>query len=188
MKKWGIVSVLFLFTLGLSGCMDLDKKIKIGMDTTKEQSEEKIESLEDDVDDEETETFEDGVLTTDKFTIEIESAKVIPSYDKEKQIVVITYSFTNTSDELLIPERCFSGSFGVTQDLPDTVEDLYTGFPPYDSGYSKLQEKSQAKVKEGKTIQAVASYDLKEKSNTVVLTAYSTTNTLSIGEEKLHIK
>ena len=178
MKKWGMASVVLLCTLMLTGCKDVEKKNETRIDATEQTSEEE----------DELETFVDGVVTTEDYTIEIESAEAIPTYDKKKQLVVITYSFTNTSEELLVPDQCFTGSLGVTQDLPDTVEDLMVGYIPYDSGYSDLQEKSRAKVKEGKTIKAVASYELKEKSNTVVLTAYSTTNTLAIGEETVRIK
>ncbi|MGM0125518.1 hypothetical protein IGI37_002917 [Enterococcus sp. AZ194] len=186
MKKWNSFAMLGVLLLSLSGCGLLSGAFREGVENAKKGTENtSYEQIEEDQIKEE---FKERVLTTNKYKIEIESAEVAPDYDKKGQIVVLSYSFTNNSEDLLVPERCFSGSFGLTQELEDTIEDLAPAYVSYDSGFSKLKEKSLAKVKPGKTITTVASYKLKEETDSVLVTAYSTKNTLVIGEEVIEMR
>ncbi len=121
-------------------------------------------------------TLKDDTLTTDKAVIKITGYEVIPpieNYDESSPILIITYDYTNNTDELSRPSDAWTDYLTATQETEATVEELdgFYGLSSLGSEYEELDEMGYTDVKPGATVQSVAAYVINYPSQPVILVA-----------------
>lgn len=128
--------------------------------------------------------FEDDILKIDMATVKLTGAEITPpdEYNEASQLV-ITYEFTNDSDELMQPGITFIACFNATQETEVTVDSLDVGSSPQAEKYTAMNEMSFTDVKPGATVESVISYDIKYDGDPITLTA-----TQGIAGEELGTK
>lgn len=116
--------------------------------------------------------FEDDILKIDMATVKLTGAEITPpdEYNETSQLV-ITYEFTNDSDELMQPGITFIACFNATQETEITVDSLDVGSSPQAEKYTAMNEMSFTDVKPGATVESVISYDIKYDGDPITLTA-----------------
>lgn len=116
--------------------------------------------------------FEDDILKIDMATVKLTGAEITPpdEYNETSQLV-ITYEFTNDSDELMQPGITFIACFTATQETEITVDSLDVGSSPQAEKYTAMNEMSFTDVKPGATVESVISYDIKYDGDPITLTA-----------------
>lgn len=119
-------------------------------------------------------TFENDVLNTNEATIKITGVEVMPpneQYGETLSTLVITYDYTNNSDEPQQPGIAWISSFNATQETEATIEDLDVASAPSGEKYDAMNEMSYTDVKPGATVQAVISYNINYPDQAVTLVA-----------------
>ena len=116
--------------------------------------------------------FENDVLKIDMATIKLTGAEIAPpnEYNEASQLV-ITYEFTNDSDEPMQPGTAFIACFNATQETEATIDSLDVGMAPQDEKYAEMNEMGFTDVKPGATVESVMSYDIKYDGEPITLTA-----------------
>lgn len=116
--------------------------------------------------------FENDVLKINMATIKLTGAEITPpnEYNEASQLV-ITYEFTNDSDELMQPSTAFIACFNATQETEATIDSLDVGMAPQDEKYVEMNEMGFTDVKPGATVESVMSYDIKYDGEPITLTA-----------------
>lgn len=119
-------------------------------------------------------SFKDDILTIEDGVIKITGTEVAPAntdIGEENPTLIFTYEFTNTSDDVLQPGTVWIACFNATQETESTIEDLDVAFAPQDEKYTEMNEMSYTDVKPGATVESVISYDIKDTTLPVTLTA-----------------
>lgn len=116
--------------------------------------------------------FENDVLKINMATIKLTGAEITPpnEYNEASQLV-ITYEFTNDSDEPMQPSTAFIACFNATQETEATIDSLDVGMAPQDEKYVEMNEMGFTDVKPGATVESVMSYDIKYNGEPITLTA-----------------
>ncbi len=116
--------------------------------------------------------FENDTLKIDMATIKLTGTEITPPNEfNEASQLVITYEFTNDSDELMQPGITFIACFTATQETEATVDALDVGMSPQDEKYTAMNEMAFTDVKPGATVESVISYDIKYDGDPITLTA-----------------
>jgi len=136
-----------------------------------------------------TESFKDGVLVTEDFTIKITDTKVIPVGAKgneygDKPVIAFWYDITNTGGEK-VTSFDWIYSFKAFQDTdPSVVNELDVASAPDDS----LLETQGAEIKKGATIQGAIAYELDDTTTPVELVASIDLGMSELGRQVFEIK
>ncbi|GEN86936.1 DUF5067 domain-containing protein [Oceanobacillus sp. FSL W8-0428] len=190
MKK--LLFLLFASVLVLAGCGENEEGSETDNETasaeeTNNNDNESTESEETDGEEAESEEveneesneeendefFEDNVLQTDKFKIEITETKVIPAGEKgneygENPVFAIWYNTTNLSDEDLDPSTAWMFTFTAIQDNDPNIEnELSVGMLPDDAHL----DTQMANIKKDGTVENSISYELTDTETPVTLVA-----------------
>ena len=118
--------------------------------------------------------FKDDILKIDMATIKITGFEVAPpntEMGEEKSTLIITYDFTNDSEEVQQPGTVWISCFNATQETDATIDNLDVAMAPQDEKYVEMNDVSYTDVKPGATVQSVISYDINDLSKPVVLKA-----------------
>ncbi|GGP07923.1 DUF5067 domain-containing protein [Oceanobacillus neutriphilus] len=188
MKK--LLFLLFASVLVLVGCSENEEGSESNNETASAEEANDNESTEtEETDSEETESeeaeseesnegendvyFEDNVLQTDKFKIEITDTKVIPVGEKgneygENPVFAIWYNTTNLTDEDLDPSTAWMFTFTAIQDNDPNIEnELSVGMLPDDAHL----DTQMANIKKDGTVENSVSYELTDTETPVTLVA-----------------
>ena len=182
-----------ILTLLLAGIMSLSV-IACGGGETKETPENKTEKTE--VPDEAKETqkgvyFRDDVLKIDMATIKITGFEIAPpntEFGEEKSTLIITYDFTNDSNELIQPGSAWIACFEATQETDATVDSLDVALSPQDPKYEVMNEMSYTDVKPGATAQSVISYEINDTTKPITLKATQGIAGEELGEKVFELQ
>lgn len=169
MKKFLLALVLSVVTVfGLVACGN-ESNTKDSNSSKKENKEEtakKSTTKQDDV------YFKDDVLKIDMATVKLTGSEVIPpDRFEENSTLIITYEFTNDSEELLKPSDVFIACFTLTQETDTTVEKLDISMADLPEKYKELSEMSNVDIKPGATVKSEISYSIKVADKPVTMTA-----------------
>lgn len=135
--------------------------------------------------------FKDDVLKIDMATIKITGFEVAPpnaDYGEEKSTLIITYDFTNDSDELVQPGVAWIACFSATQETDTTVDSLNVAVMPGDEKYDQMNEVSYTDVKPGATVQAVISYEINDTTKPITLKATQGVGGKELGEKVFNLQ
>lgn len=135
--------------------------------------------------------FKDDVLKIDMATIKITGCEIAtPNTDfgEEKPTLIITYEFTNDSDELIQPGTAWIACFTATQETDVSVDDLDVAFMPQDEKYAEMNEMSYTDIKPGATVEAVISYNINYPDRPVTLTATQGIAGKELGQKVFELK
>lgn len=116
--------------------------------------------------------FKDNVIKTDEATFKIIKTEVVPpvdEWDNGKSKLVITYEFTNNTEDLTAPSLVWTVTVQATQETDVTVDNLDYATAP--DSYQAEKDVSDTGVKPGATVQAVQAYYINDLSKPVALTA-----------------
>lgn len=119
-------------------------------------------------------SFKNDTLTINDAVIKLtgsEFADPNTEYGEDKPTLILTYEYTNTSKEPMEPSTVFIACFSATQETETTIEDLNVAMSPQDQKYTKMNELSNTQIKPGATVTTVISYEIKDKSAPITLTA-----------------
>ena len=116
--------------------------------------------------------FENDTLKIDMATVKLTGTEITPPNEfNEASQLVITYEFTNDSEELMQPGMTFIACFNASQETEVTVDALDVGMSPQDEKYTAMNEMAFTDVKPGATVESVISYDIKYDGDPITLTA-----------------
>lgn len=118
--------------------------------------------------------FENDTLTAEDATIKITGTEVISpneQYGETQPTLLITYDYTNNSDEPQQPGFIWISYFNATQETESTIEDLDVGSAPLGEKYNAMREMSHTDVKPGATVQSVVAYKINYADHPVTLVA-----------------
>lgn len=135
--------------------------------------------------------FKDDVLKNEMATIKITGSEVAPpntDFGEEKPTLIITYEFTNDSDELMQPGTTWIACFTATQETDVSVDDLDVALMPQDEKYVEMNEMSYTDIKPGATVEAVISYDINDPEKPVTLTATQGIAGEELGQKVFELK
>lgn len=135
--------------------------------------------------------FKDDTLKIDMATIKITGFEVAPpntEFGEEKSTLIITYDFTNDSDELMQPGVAWISCFEATQETETTVDTLDVAMMPQDEKYTTMNDTSYTDVKPGATVQSVISYEINDITQPVTLTAVQGVLGNKLGEKVFNLQ
>lgn len=135
--------------------------------------------------------FKDDVLKIEMATIKITGFEVAPpntDWGEEKSTLIITYDFTNDSDELMQPGDAWIACFTATQETETTVDDLDVAISPQDEKYSEMNDMFFTDVKPGATVSSVISYEINDLNTPIVLKATQGMFGEDLGEKIFNLK
>lgn len=135
--------------------------------------------------------FKDDVLKIDMATIKITGSEVAPpntDYGEEKSTLIITYDFTNDSDDVLSPGTAWMACFTATQETDTTVDALNVAASPADEKYAQMNDVSYTDVKPGATVQAVISYEINDTTKPITLKATQGVGGQDLGEKVFNLQ
>lgn len=135
--------------------------------------------------------FKDDVLKIDMATIKITGFEVAPpnaDYGEEKSTLIITYDFTNDSDDLMQPGTTWIACFAATQETDATVDNLDVAVMPGDEKYAQMNDVSYTDVKPGATVQAVISYEINDTAKPITLKATQGVGGKDLGEKVFNLQ
>lgn len=169
MKK--IVSVLLcvvmIFSISACGTKEESKA-----DLKKEDN--KTEKVDVKEEKQESVYFKDDVLKIDMATIKITGFEVAPpntDWGETKPTLIITYDFTNNSEELMQPGITWMSCFNATQETEATVDQLDAALSPQDPKYADANTMSFTDIKPGATVSSVMSYNINDTTKEITLAA-----------------
>lgn len=131
------------------------------------------------------------MLKIDDATIKITGFEVVPpsaDYGDEKPSLIITYDFTNNSNELLQPVSVWITHFNATQETETTVDSLVNSFMLFDEKYQSAYDISQTDVKAGATVQAIAIYGINDVTKPITLKATQGLSGDDLGEKIINLQ
>ena len=135
--------------------------------------------------------FKDDTLKIDMATIKITGFEVAPpntDIGEEKSTLIITYDFTNDSDELLQPGSVWIACFTATQETDTTVDSLDVAIAPQDEKYTQMNDVSFTDVKPGATVQSVISYNINDTTKPITLKATQGVDGQDLGEKVFNLQ
>lgn len=181
MKKFITLLLTALLTLSMVAC-----------GSTSDEPENKTENLDAPAQEEPTKVgFKNDVLKIDMATIKITGFEVAPpntEYGEEKSTLIITYEFTNDSDELMQPSDAWIACFDATQETDTTVDSLDVAMSPQDEKYTEMNEMSMTDVKPGATVQSVISYEINDTTKPITLKATQGIGGKELGEKVFNLQ
>lgn len=130
--------------------------------------------------------FKNDILKIDMATIKLTGFEVAPpnaEFGEEKSTLIITYEFTNDSDELLQPIDAWIACFEAVQETDISVDRLDVAMSPQDEKYSEMNEMSMTDIKPGATVKAVISYEINDTTKPVTLKATQGIAGKELGEK-----
>lgn len=171
MKKMKFLGVALVCGLLLVGCNNKKESTK---QTSVETTESTIE--------EPAATFEDGVLTTDDFTLTIKDKEIIKSPTTEGYGLYITYEFTNTSPENILPLDTITSCIQVEQTTETSLSVLDNHYDYFDAfggtedvdTYNEQVDRYNLGLDEllpDKTIEVFEAYSLEDTTSPVSIVA-----------------
>lgn len=134
--------------------------------------------------------FENNVIVTDDYTMEILDYKVIQPGEEgnkygSKPVIAFWYNTTNTSGNEIDPNSAWIFIMTAVQDNdPNMVNELSVGMLPDDS----FTDSQMNKIKAGGTVENAVSYELTDTETPVVLTAKNGMLGGDIGSQTFEIK
>lgn len=178
-KKFAALMLAGLMSISVAACGGSDQEASNNNQTNEEATEKPESNKTEKVEvPEVTETsdvyFKDDVLKIDMATIKITGSEVAPpntDFGEEKPTLIITYEFTNDSDELMQPGVTWIACFTATQETDVSVDNLNVAIAPQDEKYTEMNEMSYKDIKPGATVEAVISYDINDPEQPITLTA-----------------
>lgn len=118
--------------------------------------------------------FKDDILKIDMATIRLTGFEVAPpnqAFGEEKSTLIITYEFTNDSDDVMQPGTTWIACFNATQETDATINSLNVAMAPQDEKYTEMNNVSFTDVKPGATVQSVISYEINDTTKPIALKA-----------------
>jgi PBP1b-binding outer membrane lipoprotein LpoB len=186
MKKAFRVMLSFVFAgalaFGLFGCGKSDDATDTKTDTTSTDSS-NTATVDVPEEQEASQTFIDGVLTTPKMKIEITDYKVIPVGEAgneygDRPVIAFWYKVTNLTDADLAPSTAWIFNITAYQDNnPNAENKLDVGLLP-DSNFSSTQMEN---IKKDGTVENAVAYYLDDTTTEVKLVASSDLGMTEIG-------
>ncbi|MCD5001220.1 DUF5067 domain-containing protein [Enterococcus saccharolyticus] len=127
-------------------------------------------------------TFEEGVLTTDNFTLTIKDKEIIKSPTTEGYGLYITYEFTNTSPENILPRDTIASCIQIEQTTETSLVILDNNYDYFDAfggiedtdSYNEQVDKYNLGLDEllpDKTIEVFEAYSLEDTTSPISIIA-----------------
>lgn len=137
-------------------------------------------------DSEATAYFQDDILKIEMATIKLTGFEVAPpnqEFGEEKSTLIITYDFTNDSDDVIQPSTAWIACFDATQETETTIDSLNVAMSPQDEKYTEMNNLSLTDVKPGATVQSVISYEINDTTKPITLKATQGVGGRELGEK-----
>lgn len=135
--------------------------------------------------------FQDDILKIEMATIKLTGFEVAPpnqEFGEEKSTLIITYEFTNDSDEVIQPTTAWVACFDATQETEATIDSLNVAMSPQDEKYAEMNNLSLTDVKPGATVQSVISYEINDTSKPITLKATQGVGGQELGEKVYNLQ
>ncbi|WP_203578891.1 DUF5067 domain-containing protein [Listeria ivanovii] len=128
--------------------------------------------------------FKDNELKIDMATVKLTGSEVIPpDQNEDKSTLIITYEFTNDSDDVLQPFDVFLACFKLTQETNVSVIDLDISMADLPAEYNEMNEMANTNIKPGATVKAEMDYAIQDTTKPVNMIA-----TQGVGGKELGTK
>lgn len=195
-----ISTLAFLFVLGIltaCGSEDDAKPKEKEIDEGSEMTAERVVAEEDNT--EITTTFENGILETEIFSLEISKAEIIQSPMEDKPGLFVTFSLDNKSaDQDVIPNETLS-YLNLQQESETSRIDLMEGYHFLDAfgdeddveTYNKmvdLANSSSNALLPGKSIEFVEAYELDNETHDVTFIGLDENTFEEVGKHTVKLK
>jgi len=180
-KKIAITMLTLVLALSATACDGGEEKKK---ETLEPENKEEVVDVPDEP--EESVYFKDDVLKIDMATIKLTGFEVAPpnqTLGEEKSTLIITYEFTNDSDDVMQPGTTWITCFEATQETEATIDTLDVAMAPQDEKYAEMNNVSFTDVKPGATVQSVISYDINDTTKPITLKATQGIGGQDLGEK-----
>ena len=165
MKKKLLIMLLSLSVLaGITACGGESKE-----ETPEPENKEEVVDVPDEP--EASVYFKDDVLKIDMATIKLTGFEVAPpnqDFGEEKSTLILTYEFTNDSDEALQPGTVWIACFEAT--------------------HTDMNNMSFTDVKPGATVQSVISYNINDTTKPITLKATQGVGGQDLGEKVYNLE
>lgn len=135
--------------------------------------------------------FKDDVLKIDMATIRLTGFEVAPpnqTFGEEKSTLIITYEFTNDSDDVMQPGTAWIACFNATQETDTTIDSLNVAMAPQDEKYTEMNNMSFTDVKPGATVSSVISYEINDTTKPITLKATQGVAGVDLGEKVYNLQ
>ena len=179
MKKMLSVGLFSVCSILLIGCGNTDKE-NISKNKTEDVSVSSELTKSND------ESFENDTLTTKDGTIKLTNSEIVA--DGSSNLFVITYEYTNHSDQNEKPYYLFLSNFELTQENDNAVKTLSPGSYPSDDRFNELIENSELDVKPNGTVQAIMTYKLDDLETPIKLQAGNSISDTNLGNKTYNLK
>ena len=140
---------------------------------------------------EESVYFKKDVLKIDMATIKLTGFEIAPpnqELGEEKSTLIITYEFTNDSDDVMQPGTTWITCFDATQETEATIDSLNVAMAPQDEKYTEMNNVSYTDVKPGATVQSVISYEINDTTKPITLKATQGIGGQELGEKVYNLQ
>ena len=140
---------------------------------------------------EESVYFKEDVLKIDMATIKLTGFEIAPpnqELGEEKSTLIITYEFTNDSDDVMQPGTTWITCFDATQETEATIDSLNVAMAPQDEKYTEMNNVSYTDVKPGATVQSVISYEINDTTKPITLKATQGIGGQELGEKGYNLQ
>ena len=130
--------------------------------------------------------FQDDILKIEMATIKLTGFEVAPpnqEFGEEKSTLIITYDFTNDSDDVIQPSTAWIACFDATQETEPPIDSLNVAMSPQDEKYTEMNNLSLTDVKPGATVQSVISYEINDTTKPITLKATQGVGGRELGEK-----
>ncbi|WP_413509676.1 DUF5067 domain-containing protein [Carnobacterium maltaromaticum] len=132
------------------------------------------------------ESFENDTLTTKDGTIKLTNSEIVA--DGNSNLFVITYEYTNLSNQNEKPYYLFLSNFELTQENDNAVKTLSPGSYPSEDRFNELIENSELDVKPNGTVQAIMAYKLDDLETPIKLQVGNSISKTDLGNKTFNLK
>ncbi len=170
-KKVILLSLTCLLVIGLGACSKQPTKSVKDKTTSSAKSQSSKKRVP------KTASLKGQTFQTKQGTFVLSENHVSASATKNKQVLILKYTFRNTGKTQLVPSDDWYRYIKATQNINDRVKKLEQGSLPFSTTTTpddKLENASVSEVKPGHTIQAEASWQLAKNGSPVTLKFYDT--------------
>ena len=174
MKKIFVIIFAIVISLSFTMCGTDDSDISGSEDPTTQKNQ-----------------FEGGSVETDECIFKIKDVKIAdPSevWDEEDPRIIVTYEYTNKTEETQEPVQIWYQLMKVQQDTGDAYIDLRDDIAPSAEAYKDANDNSRAEIKPGKTVDCVIVYELKDTKSPVIFTVMNSLDGDNIGTYTVKLK